>query len=85
MANAKKTAAATDAIQAQINDMKKRGMIFDFDNRGVSHGPECDHCGKTGIAFVDVYAFAPGEKDEHDPVSQLVFLFGTSCVKKYKF
>lgn len=70
-------------VQKQIDDLKKDGNIFELEQGGKIFGPECDHCGKTGINLVYVYAYKPGEKDESDPGSQVAFLFGTSCIKHF--
>lgn len=73
-----------NTIQEQIEKMKADGYKFGFHQNGVSIGPECDHCGKTGINLVLVYA-TKDNLDDADPVADCVFTFGSGCIKKYKF
>jgi hypothetical protein len=85
---AKKEAQAANIktrLQSEIDLLKTQGMVFDFQERGPALGPKCDHCGKDDRRLIDVYAYKPGEKDEDDPVSQLVFLFGSGCIKHFNF
>lgn len=72
-------------IQKTINAMKTDGWKFGFEQTGKTIGPECDHCGKTGINLIMVYTFKEGQENEADPASDCVLIFGSGCIKHFNF
>lgn len=75
-------------VQAEIDALLEKGMVVEAEqepSRSPILGVYCSCCGKDGRAIIEVYAFEQGKKDHADPMSQVAFVFGRSCIKKFRF
>lgn len=77
-----------EQVQAEIDALLKQGLIVEPEKHPCTDpilGVYCCCCGKDGRAIIEVYAFEKGKKDHDDPMSQIAFVFGRTCFKKFRF